>query len=126
MGYDPLTPLDRTRLFSLSGSRSALVAALVHVFLRFTSWGRNVYAVGGNRVAARLAGVNINRYIVGVFVVTGLVAAVAGILITARTGSGSATAVRRPADRIAELISNSESTPLRREWVLVAELRPRR
>ena len=65
-----------------------LVAALVHVFLRFTSWGRNVYAVGGNGVAARLAGVNINRYIVGVFVVTGLVAAVAGILITARTGSG--------------------------------------
>ena len=46
-----------------------LVAALVHVFLRFTSWGRNVYAVGGNGVAARLAGVNINRYIVGVFVV---------------------------------------------------------
>ncbi|MFR0656799.1 ABC transporter permease, partial [Pantoea sp. SIMBA_079] len=45
-------------------------------------------AVGGNGVASRLAGININRYIVGVFVVTGLVASIAGVLITARTGSG--------------------------------------
>jgi ribose transport system permease protein len=65
-----------------------LISALVYVFLRFTSWGRNVYAVGGNGVASRLAGININRYIVGVFVVTGLVASIAGVLITARTGSG--------------------------------------
>lgn len=66
----------------------ALVAAAAHVVLRYTDIGRNIYAIGGNDVAARLAGININRYIVGVYAVTGLVAALAGIMITARTGSG--------------------------------------
>lgn len=65
-----------------------LTAAAVHVVLRFTRVGRNVYAVGGNDTAARLAGVNINRYIIGVFMLSGTVAALAGVLITARTGSG--------------------------------------
>lgn len=65
-----------------------IIAVLVHVLLRYTSIGRNVYAVGGNDVASRLAGININRYILGVYVLTGAVAAIAGILITARTGSG--------------------------------------
>lgn len=66
----------------------ALVALAVHVMLRYSRVGRNLYAVGGNDTAARLSGININRYILGVFVLTGMVAALAGILITARTGSG--------------------------------------
>ncbi|MBM7832206.1 ribose transport system permease protein [Agromyces cerinus] len=65
-----------------------IVAVLAHVLLRYTSVGRNIYAVGGNDIASRLAGININRYIIGVYIMTGAVAAVAGILITARTGSG--------------------------------------
>ena len=65
-----------------------VVAVLAHVLLRYTSIGRNIYAVGGNDIASRLAGININRYIIGVYIVTGAVAAIAGILITARTGSG--------------------------------------
>ncbi|MEA9985782.1 ABC transporter permease [Subtercola sp. RTI3] len=65
-----------------------IVAALAHILLRFTSIGRNIYAVGGNDIASRLAGININRYILGVYMLTGAVAAIAGILITARTGSG--------------------------------------
>lgn len=65
-----------------------LVSALAYVVLRFTSVGRNIYAVGGNNIASRLAGININRYVIGVYMVTGAVAAIAGILITARTGSG--------------------------------------
>lgn len=65
-----------------------VVALLAYIVLRFTSIGRNIYAVGGNNIAARLAGININRYVIGVYMVTGAVAAIAGILITARTGSG--------------------------------------
>jgi ribose transport system permease protein len=65
-----------------------IVAVLAHIVLRYTSIGRNIYAVGGNNIASRLAGININRYIIGVYMVTGAIAAVAGILITARTGSG--------------------------------------
>jgi ribose transport system permease protein len=65
-----------------------LVAAAVHILLRYTTIGRTMYAVGGNDVAARLAGININRYILGAYMLAGAVAALAGILITARTGSG--------------------------------------
>lgn len=66
----------------------AVVAVAIHVMLRYSRFGRNIYAVGGNDTAARLSGIDINRYILGVFVLAGVVAALAGVLITARTGSG--------------------------------------
>ncbi|QEV49550.1 ABC transporter permease [Streptomyces vinaceus] len=65
-----------------------VVALAVHVMLKYTDIGRNVYAIGGNDTAARLAGININKYLVAVYALIGVVAAVAGILLTARTGSG--------------------------------------
>jgi ribose transport system permease protein len=68
-----------------------IVAAILHLLLKYTDMGRNVYAIGGNDTAARLAGININRYIIGVYALVGVVAAIAGILITARTGSGQPT-----------------------------------
>ncbi|MFD8599793.1 ABC transporter permease [Kitasatospora sp. NPDC059646] len=67
------------------------VALAVHVLLTCTDIGRNVYAIGGNDTAARLAGININKYLVAVYALIGAVAAVAGILLTARTGSGQPT-----------------------------------
>lgn len=69
----------------------AIVAVLVQFMLHFTDIGRNIYAVGGNATAARLAGIPLNRYIIGVYMLTGTVAAVAGVLLTARTGSGQPT-----------------------------------
>jgi len=68
-----------------------VVAVAVHVMLTRTDIGRNVYAIGGNDTAARLAGININKYLVAVYGLIGVVAAVAGILLTARTGSGQPT-----------------------------------
>ena len=68
-----------------------IVALLVHLMLRYTDIGRNIYAIGGNPTAARLAGIDINRYVVGCYVLAGFVAAIAGILLTARTGSGQPT-----------------------------------
>ncbi|GHI85489.1 ABC transporter permease [Streptomyces xanthophaeus] len=65
-----------------------VVALAVHVMLKYTDIGRNLYAIGGNDTAARLAGININKYLVAVYALIGIVAAVAGILLTARTGSG--------------------------------------
>ncbi|MCG6499310.1 ABC transporter permease [Kitasatospora sp. A2-31] len=65
-----------------------LVAAAVHVLLKYTDIGRNLYAIGGNDTAARLAGIAINKYLVAVYALIGVVAAVAGVLLTARTGSG--------------------------------------
>lgn len=68
-----------------------VVAVLVHVMLRYTDIGRKVYAIGGNDTAARLSGININRYIIGTYILMGVIAAVAGVLLTARTGSGQPT-----------------------------------
>lgn len=65
-----------------------VVAALIHIVLKYSDIGRNIYAIGGNETAARLAGININKYILAVYACSGLVAALAGLLITARTGSG--------------------------------------
>ncbi|WP_191898853.1 ABC transporter permease, partial [Kitasatospora aureofaciens] len=64
------------------------VAAAVHVLLRYTDIGRNIYAIGGNDTAARLAGINLNKYLIAVYALSGMVAALAGVLLTARTGSG--------------------------------------
>ncbi|WP_406424731.1 ABC transporter permease [Streptomyces sp. NBC_00842] len=65
-----------------------VVALTVHLLLKYTDIGRNLYAIGGNDTAARLAGININKYLICVYVLIGIVAATAGILLTARTGSG--------------------------------------
>lgn len=50
------------------------------LFMRYTDFGRAVYAVGGNMEAARAAGINPERTVVGVFALHGLFAGVAGIL----------------------------------------------
>ncbi|MEU2834862.1 ABC transporter permease [Streptomyces lavendulae] len=67
------------------------VTVAVHVLLKHTDIGRNIYAIGGNDTAARLAGININKYLIAVYALIGTVAAIAGILLTARTGSGQPT-----------------------------------
>jgi len=54
-----------------------IIAAL---FMRYTDFGRAIYAVGGNMEAARAAGINPERTVIGVFALHGLFAGVAGIL----------------------------------------------
>lgn len=68
-----------------------VVAIAVHLMLKYTDIGRNIYAIGGNDTAARLAGININKYLIAVYALAGIVSAVAGIVLTARTGSGQPT-----------------------------------
>jgi ribose transport system permease protein len=68
-----------------------IFALAAHLLLRYTDIGRNLYAMGGNATAARLAGININRYVIACYVIAGITAAIAGIMLTARTGSGQPT-----------------------------------
>ena len=56
--------------------------------LRSTPAGRAVYAVGDNPEAARLAGINTNRVLIGVYTVAALTYGIAGLLLVARTGVG--------------------------------------
>jgi ABC-type glucose/galactose transport system permease subunit len=72
----------------LPGTAGRMVDVPLLPHLRFTDIGRNIYAIGGNVTAARLAGVRVDRYRVAIFAVTGLVAGVAGIVLAARISSG--------------------------------------
>jgi L-arabinose transport system permease protein len=66
----------------------AFVVALFFVFMCYTVVGRNIYAIGGNPVVARLAGLNNTAYQIGVYVLSGVAAGLGGLLLAARTGSG--------------------------------------
>jgi L-arabinose transport system permease protein len=65
-----------------------IVVALFFVLMRYTLIGRNIYAIGGNPVVARLAGLNNRAYQIGVYMLSGATAGLAGLLLAARTGSG--------------------------------------
>lgn len=58
--------------------------ALGYVFMKLTPTGRSIYAMGGNPDAARAAGVSVAKLTIGVFVVGSLLAAFAGLMLTAR------------------------------------------
>ncbi|NUM56851.1 MAG: ABC transporter permease [Candidatus Hydrogenedentes bacterium] len=60
------------------------------IVLRFTRFGRNVYAVGGNRVAAELSGIPVARTLTACFCICAMTAAVAGTLWVGRLGSAQA------------------------------------
>jgi ribose transport system permease protein len=65
-----------------------LVLTLLMAFvLRFTAWGRHVYAVGGNEHAARLTGVPVNLIKVSVYVLSSVMAGIAAILMVGWQGS---------------------------------------
>lgn len=66
-----------------------LIAALVWVVLRFTTFGRRLYAVGGNAEVARLSGVNVRRARLLAFTFAGLGSAVGGVVLVSRLGSAS-------------------------------------
>lgn len=65
-----------------------LVLSLVFAFIfAFTSWGRGLYAIGGNENAARLTGVAVNRVKCGAYIGSGLTAAIAAVMLTGWQGS---------------------------------------
>lgn len=70
-----------------------LLLALILSFIGIkTIFGRRVYGIGGNRDAARLSGINVKKHIIVVYSMVGLLAAIAGILLTARLNAGSVAA----------------------------------
>jgi ribose transport system permease protein len=86
---DIFTYLGSGDLFGLRVPVIAMlvVFALGHVLLRHTTFGHQVFAVGGNREAARLAGIPVNRVTFLVYAIAGLTAGIAGILLAGRLNS---------------------------------------
>jgi ribose transport system permease protein len=59
------------------------------IVLNFTRFGRLVTAIGSNEEAVRLSGIAVPRYLVAVYVISGALAALVGVISTSRTGVGS-------------------------------------
>ncbi len=60
------------------------VAVVMHVVLRYTRYGKFTYAIGANPQAARVSGINVERQIVKIYAVAGVLSALAGIVVAAR------------------------------------------
>lgn len=70
-----------------------LIFALVsHIVLRYTRYGRHVYAVGGNKEAARLSGLNVKRITTSVYVIVGFFAGLGGFILSSLLNSAEAVA----------------------------------
>ncbi len=67
-------------------------AIVAHIVLRYTRFGRSVYAVGGNPDAARLSGLNVDRVIMQVYIIIGFMAGLGGFVLSARLNSAEAVA----------------------------------
>lgn len=95
-------PIDENAVLDWLGGQvlglpvSAVIMLILFVIFQFiskkTAFGRSVYAIGGNASAAQLCGINVKRIRVLLFTLAGLLAAVTGILLAARLGSGNAGA----------------------------------
>jgi ribose/xylose/arabinose/galactoside ABC-type transport system permease subunit len=64
---------------------------LLYFVMNYTTFGLDVYAVGGNRAAAQLLGISPNRVVISVLGLSGFLAGIAGIIIASRLGAGSGT-----------------------------------
>ncbi len=88
---DPLIDLMSSQIAGMpTPAWVMLIAFVLFGFIAIrTKYGRSVYAVGGNSRAARLASINVDRVRVLIFVTTGILSALSGVLLTARLGSGN-------------------------------------
>jgi ribose transport system permease protein len=68
------------------------IVIIFSVLMRFTVFGRSVYAVGSNPIAARLTGIKTGRVILTLFVLSGLACALSGLILNSQLGSASPTA----------------------------------
>ncbi|MCU1639697.1 MAG: sugar transporter permease [Microbacteriaceae bacterium] len=68
-----------------------VIAVVVFIVLSRTTFGRNIYAVGGNSSAASVAGISVTATLIGSFVLCSVLASLAGVLLTARVASGEAS-----------------------------------
>ncbi len=61
-----------------------VIAVIFHVMLRYTRYGKFTYAIGANRQAARVSGINVQTHLIKVYAIAGLLSGLAGIVAAAR------------------------------------------
>jgi inositol transport system permease protein len=67
-----------------------VLAAIFQVVLRYTRFGKFTYAIGANRQAAVVSGINVNRHLIWIYAIAGLLSGIAGTVTAARAVSGQA------------------------------------
>jgi ribose/xylose/arabinose/galactoside ABC-type transport system permease subunit len=82
--------IGRIKILGLPISVVVLILAFVVAgfILAKTVFGRNIYVIGGNKVAARLAGINSKMMILKLYIISGVLASIGGILLSSRMTSG--------------------------------------
>ncbi|PUB14285.1 ABC transporter permease [Yoonia sediminilitoris] len=67
-----------------------LLAIIFHLIMRYTVYGKHTYAIGSNEEAARMSGINVKRHKVMVYMIASMLAAFAGIVLSAKASTAQA------------------------------------
>ena len=68
---------------------AVIIGIISHLVLNYTKYGYNVRSVGGNKEAARVVGINVRLIQISVYLISGFICALSGILMTSRLSVGS-------------------------------------
>lgn len=91
----------------------------LYVMLKFTSFGRHVFALGGNEEATRLSGINTSRVKILVYSMSGFMASLSGIILTSRLNSAQPTAgTSYELDAIAAVVLGGTSLSGGKGWIV--------
>lgn len=92
---------------------------VLYFILKKTTFGRRVYAVGGNEEASRLSGISVDRIKIYVYALTGALAALASLILTSRLNSAQPTAgTMFELDAIAAVVLGGTSLTGGRGWIV--------
>jgi len=80
--------LKNVLIFPTSFIICIIFIIVTYIFLRYTRIGRHMYAVGGNKVSARLSGINVNLTKTVAYMISGFTAAAGGLILLTRLGVG--------------------------------------
>lgn len=69
----------------------AVIAILFHLALTYTLYGKHTYAIGSNAEAARISGIKVERHLILVYVIAGMLAAIAALVLSSKTLTAQAT-----------------------------------
>ncbi|WP_437176972.1 ABC transporter permease subunit [Shouchella clausii] len=92
---------------------------ILYLILKKTTFGRRVYAVGGNEEASILSGIKVDRIKIYVYSLTGFLAAIAGVILTSRLNSAQPTAgTMYELDAIAAVVLGGTSLTGGKGWIV--------
>ncbi|WP_066055975.1 ABC transporter permease subunit [Robertmurraya korlensis] len=125
----PITGLSESALFEMMGKGYVswipvpviymMVAyGILYFILKKTTFGRRVYAIGGNEEATILSGIRVDRVKIWIYSITGLLSALAGIILASRLNSSQPTAgASYELDAIAAVVLGGTSLSGGRGWI---------